>query len=213
VILLSAAGIRWAKELALNSGNKYLHVLKCSHCEVRIIVLHNSAQWTVFRQSICETVCCRLYKLLTCDLNFSGKNLIILLVQAYRILKQTKLLVSLIAMFLCFTQKMSVLEQSVRSVTSLANFLYGRMSVVVLYAGPNISVCYVVYMPGPSTYQLHSHYHYHLLSLLLLLLLPYLLPTCVLVHTVNITYNLCVPKGNSQLLTCSNASPCLQPRL
>jgi hypothetical protein len=50
--------------------------------------------------------------------------------------------------------------------------MLGRMSVVALNAGPNISVTCVVYMPGPSAYQLHSHYHYHHPSLLLLVLFP-----------------------------------------
>ena len=52
-------------------------------------------------------------------------------------------------------------QQSAGLVPSLANVTDGRMSVLALNAGPHISVRCVVFVPGPSAYQLHSHYHYH----------------------------------------------------
>ena len=104
-------------------------------------------------------------------------------------------------------------QQSVGTVPSLVNLTDGHMSVLALNAGPKISICCVVFMPGPSAYQLHSHYHYHHPSLLLLVLFPYQLPWSVCCPTVSTTYNLCVPKGNSHLVTCPSASPHVQPRL
>ena len=97
-------------------------------------------------------------------------------------------------------------QQSVGSVPSLANLMDGRMSVLVLNAGPNISVCCVVFVSDPCAYQLHSHYNYlHSSLLLLLVLFPYQLPSpvccptpsvqlstvkpCVLSHTVSTTFN------------------------
>ena len=83
-------------------------------------------------------------------------------------------------------------QQSVGSVPSLANLMDGRMSVLVLNAGPNISVCCVVFVPGPCAYQLHSHYNYlHSSLLLLLVLFPYQLPSPV-----------CCPTLSAQLSTC-----------
>ena len=103
---------------------------------------------------------------------------------------------------------MKITQQSVCSISSLANPMDSHMSVLALNAGPNISVCCAVYMPGPSAYQLHTHYHYHHPSLLLLSVVPLsIAKPCVLSHTVSTTYNLCVPKGNSHLLTFPNASP------
>ena len=76
-------------------------------------------------------------------------------------------------------------QQSVGTVPSLVNLADGRMSVLALNAGPNISVCRVVFVPGPSAYRLHSHYHYHHSSLLLLVLFPYQLPSPVCCPTLS----------------------------
>ena len=81
-------------------------------------------------------------------------------------------------------------QQSVGTVPS-ANLTDGHMSVLALNAGPNISVCCVVFVPGPSAYQLHSHYHYHNPSLLLLVLFLYQLP-----------WSVCCPTLSAQLITC-----------
>ena len=94
-------------------------------------------------------------------------------------------------------------QQSVGSVPSLANLMDGRMSVLVLNAGSNISVCCVVFVPVPCAYQLHSHYNYLHYSSSSPSLVPLsIAKPCVLSHTVSTTLNLCVPKGNSHLLTC-----------
>ena len=82
-------------------------------------------------------------------------------------------------------------QQSAGLVPSLANVTDGRMSVLALNAGTNISVCCVVFVPGPSAYRLHSHYHYHHSSFLLLVLFRYQLPRSV-----------CCPTLSAQLATC-----------
>jgi hypothetical protein len=80
------------------------------------------------------------------------------------------------------------------------------MSVLVLNAGPTISVCCVVYVPDPSAYQLQSLslpssiYSYSPIPLSVA-------KVCVLSHTFSTTYILCVPKGNSHLLTFPSAHP------
>jgi hypothetical protein len=97
-------------------------------------------------------------------------------------------------------------QQSVGSVPSLTNLMDGCMSVLVLNEGPTISVCCVVYVPGPSAYQLQSLslpssiYSYSPIPLSVA-------KVCVLSHTFSTTYILCVPKGNSHLFTFSNARP------
>ena len=87
-------------------------------------------------------------------------------------------------------------QQSVGSVPSLANVTDGRVSVLALNAGPHISVCCVVFVPGPSAYRLHSHYHYHHSSFLLLILFHYQLPRSVCCPTLSAQLTTCVsPRG------------------
>ena len=83
-------------------------------------------------------------------------------------------------------------HQSVGLVTSLANLMDGRTSDLGLNAGRKISVCCVVFVPGPSTYQLHTHYHYHHPSLLLLVFFPYQLPNPVCCPTLSPQRTTCV---------------------
>ena len=86
-------------------------------------------------------------------------------------------------------------QQSVGTLASLANLTHGRMSVLALNAGPNISLCCVVYVLGRSAYRLHGHYHYHHSCLRLLGLFHYQLPRSV-----------CCPALSAQLTTCVSPS-------
>jgi len=107
-------------------------------------------------------------------------------------------------------------QQSVGSIPSLANLMDGRMSVLVLNAGPNISVCCVVFVPVPCAYQLHSHYNYlHSSLLLLLVLFPYQLPSPVCCPTLSAQLSTCVSLRGTHTFShaLSYASPHMRPTL
>jgi hypothetical protein len=80
-------------------------------------------------------------------------------------------------------------QQSVGSVTSLANLMYGRMSVLALNADPNISVCCIVYLPGPSAHSLSLPSFLSSSSSYSLIPLPIASPVCC-------------PTLSAQLTTC-----------